>query len=200
VKIYTFMVAPNPTRVRVYLREKGIALEEVSVNLREGEQKSEQHLARNRFGNLPVLELDDGSHLTESLAIIEFLEELHPNPPMIGTDPKTRAQVRSLERVIELGVLSPIARIVHATNSPLGRPPNPAIAQDARAALPIALGPLDERIADHPFVAGAAPTIADCTLFAALNFGRFFGVEPDPSYSNIGRWFDAFCKRPSAQA
>ena len=200
MKIYTWLVAPNPTRVRVYLREKGIALEEVLVNLLAGEQKSEEHLARNRFGNLPVLELDDGSYLTESLAIIEFFEELHPDPPMIGTDPLARARVRSLERIIEVGVLVPIGRLVHATQSPLGIPPNPAIADDARATLPISLSALDERIAGHPFVAGGAPTIADCTLFAALNFGRFFGVELDPSYANIGRWFEAFCQRPSVQA
>ncbi len=199
MKIYTFRVAPNPTRVRVYLREKGIALEEVLVNLREGEQKSKEHLARNPFGNLPVLELDDGSYLTESLAIIELFEELHPDPPMIGTDPLARARVRSLERIIEVGVLFPTARLVHSTNSPLGLPPNPAIAEDARSSLPIALGTLDERIADHPFVAGPAPTIADCTLFAALNFGRFFGVELDPTYANISRWFEAFCQRPSVQ-
>lgn len=200
MKIYTFRVAPNPTRVRVYLREKGIQLEEVLVNLREGEQKSEEHLARNPLGNLPVLELDDGSYLTESLAIIEFLEELHPDPPMIGTDPLARARVRSLERIIEVGVLFPVSRLVHATNSPLGRPPNPALAEDARAALPIALGTLDERIADHPFVAGPAPTIADCTLFAALNFGRFFGVELDPTYTHIARWFEEFGQRPSVQS
>ena len=108
--------------------------------------------------------------------------------------------MRSLERIIELGVLFPVGRLVHATNSPLGLPPNSAIAEDARAMLPIALGVLDERIADHPFVAGSTPTIADCTLFAALNFGRFFGVELDPTYTNIGRWFEAFCQRPSAQA
>ena len=98
-----------------------------------------------------------------------------------------------------MGVLAPTARLVHSTNSPLGVPPNPAVAEDARAALPIALGVLDERIGDQPFVAGPSPTIADCTLFAALNFGRFFGVELDPGYTHVSRWFDAFCQRPSVQ-
>jgi len=198
MKIYTFMVAPNPTRLRVYLREKGIEIEEVAVNLGAGEQKSEAHLARNPFGNLPVLELDDGSHLTESLAIIELFEELHPDPPMIGTDPIERARVRSLERIIEMGVLAAIARIVHATNSPLGLPASPAIADEARSRLPLPLAVIDERIAEHPFVAGDRPTIADCTLFAALNFGQFFGVELDRQYARIARWFDAFRQRPSA--
>ena len=86
MKLYYFPIAPNPTKVRIYLAEKGIEMEQVLVNLIKGEQKSEEHRARNPLANLPVLELDDGTHLSESLAIIELLEELHPQPPMIGTE------------------------------------------------------------------------------------------------------------------
>ena len=83
--LYVFPVAPNPTRVRLYLAEKKIAgaridLEEVNVDLRAGQQRSPEHLARNPFGRLPVLELADGTHLTESLAVIQYLEELYPDP------------------------------------------------------------------------------------------------------------------------
>lgn len=199
MKLYFFPVAPNPTRVRVYLAEKGIEIDQVLVDLRSGEQKGPEHLARNPFGNLPVLELDDGTHLTESLAIIEYFEELHPEPPMIGTDALCRARVRQLERIAELGVLGPVARIVHATNSPLGWPKNPAVAEQAREALPPALQALEARMGSQPFVAGEHPTIADCTLFAALHFGRFFGVTLDPAYANLTRWFEAFAERPSMQ-
>jgi len=122
VKLYYFPVAPNPTKVRIYLAEKGLEVEQVRVNLVEGEQKSPEHLARNPFGKLPVLELDDGTYLTESLAIIELFEELHPDPPMLGSTPLERARVRMLERVADLGVLIPVARIIHATRSPLGLP------------------------------------------------------------------------------
>ncbi len=92
MKLYIFPVAPNPTKVRLYLAEKSaggaeISLTEVTVNLREGEQNRVEHLARNSFAKLPVLELDDGTHLIESLAIIEYLEELHPHPPMMGATP-----------------------------------------------------------------------------------------------------------------
>ena len=97
MKLYFFIVAPNPTRVRLYLAEKeaaghSIPHEQVLVNLLEGEQKSPEHLARNPLGKLPVLELDDGSFLTESASIIEFLEEIHPKPPMIGTHAPDRAR------------------------------------------------------------------------------------------------------------
>ncbi len=133
MKLYFFPVAPNPTKVRLYLAEKSaggaeIALTEVIVNLREGEQNRAEHLARNPFAKLPVLELDDGTHLIESLAIIEYLEELHPHPPMIGSTPLERARVRALERIADVGVLMVVGRIVHATNSPLGLPPSPEVA------------------------------------------------------------------------
>jgi len=199
MKLYYFPVAPNPTRVRIYLAEKGIELEQELVSLLEGEQKSEAHVARNPFGNLPVLELDDGSFLTESLAIIELFEELHPDPPMLGADPIERARVRSLERIAEMGVLHRIARIVHTTRSPLGLPPVPAVAEWERQFLPRALEVLDERLEDQPFLAGERPTVPDCTLYAALAFGELCGVGLDPSYRRLTRWREDFAKRPSTQ-
>ena len=139
MKLYVFPVAPNPTKVRLYLAEKAeggspVVLEQVAVNLREGEQHSAEHRARHPLGKLPVLELDDGTALFESLAIIEYLEELHPEPPLIGRDAVSRARVRGLERLADIGVLMAVARTVHATNSPLGLPPNPAVADAAPTA------------------------------------------------------------------
>jgi glutathione S-transferase len=198
VKLYYFPIAPNPTKVRIYLAEKGIEVEQILVNLVKGEQRSPEHLARNPFGSLPVLELDDGSHLTESLAIIELFEELYPDPPMIGTDPFERARVRSLERIADLGVLIPVARIIHATRSPIGLPPVPEIAEAARRSLPKALEILDAAIGDRPFLAGEVPSIADCTLFAAFGFARFGEVEIEPVYRNLARWSADFGQRPSA--
>ena len=198
MKLYYFPIAPNPTKVRIYLAEKGIEIEQVLVNLVEGEQRSPEHLTRNPFGSLPVLELDDGSHLTESLAIIELFEELYPDPPMIGTDPFERARVRRLERIADLGVLIPVGRIIHATRSPLGLPPVPEIAEAARRELPKALEILDAAIGDLPFLGGGHPTIADCTLFAALGFARFGKVEIDRAHHNLARWSADFGQRPSA--
>ena len=130
MKLYVFMVAPNPTKVRLYLAEKTsrgceIDLEQVPVSLIEGEQRQPEHLARNPLGNLPVLEFDDGSFLTESLAIIHYIEELHPEPPMIGKTPLERAQVRRLEQIAHNSVLAAVGRLFHATKAPLpGATPN----------------------------------------------------------------------------
>jgi glutathione S-transferase len=206
VKLYVFPIAPNPTKVRLYLAEKAaggavIDLPQVVVDLLGGEQRQPAHLARNPLGRLPVLELEDGSHLTESLAIVEYLEECHPEPPMIGRTPLERARVRELERIADLGVSISVGRIVHATKSPLGAPPSPAVAELARTALAGALRVLDDRMADgRPFVAGAAPSIADCTLAAAFQFARFGGVEIEPGHPHLLRWDAAYRARPAAKA
>jgi glutathione S-transferase len=204
MKLYVFMIAPNPTRVRLYLAEKRAAggtldVEEVTVDLRSGEQRKPEHLARNPLGRLPVLELPDGSHLTESLAIIEYLEERAPEPPLIGATPERRARVRELERIAETAALAPIARIVHATRSPLGLPPSPEVAAWARSVLPEGLGRLDAVLADgRPFLAGELPSVADCTLAAALQFGRFGGVER-PAYPHLDAWDERYRVRPAAR-
>ena len=175
MKLYVFPIAPNPTKVRLYLAEKTaggamIDLPQVTVNLRKGEQRGPAHLARNPFGKLPVLELEDGSYLIESLAIIEYLEECYPDPPMIGRTALERARVRELERIAELGVLLPVGRIVHATNSPLGFTPNPGVAAHFRSVLPDALRVLDERLSDgrHSWQATAPvlPTVRSRPLFS----------------------------------
>ena len=204
MKLYVFPIAPNPTRVRLYLAEKreagcAIEVEEVMVNLREGEQRTPEHLARNPFGKLPVLELDDGSHLLESLAIIEYLEDLHPDPPLIGADALERARVHELERIAEIGVLHPIAYIVHSTNSPLGLAPIPEMAAFFRKVLPVALEVLDRRLEDgRPFLAGKRPTIADGTLQAAFQFARF-GKLDVPEHAHVARWDAAYRERRCAK-
>lgn len=205
MKLYTFYVAPNPTKVRLYLAEKkhggtDIGVEEVVVDFRENEQNSDEHRARNPQARLPVLETDDGVYLTESLPMMQYLEELYPDPPMIGRTPLERAQTLTVERIAEQGVLYPIARIVHATESPLGLPPNPAVAELFREALVQPLELLDQRLSDgRPFLMGNEPTIADCTLQAGLQFGRMGKLEPDPSLENLARWNAAFRERPSSK-
>jgi glutathione S-transferase len=200
VRLFTIPLAPNPSKVMIYLAEKGIEIEQVFVNLVKGEHRSAEHLARNPLGSLPVLQLDDGSFLTESLVIMEYLEELHPEPAMIGKTPTARARVRRLERIADLSVLLPIAWIVHATRSPIGLPPSEEAAERARRGLPEALGVLETSLAENPFVAGAEPSIADCSLFAGLNFGRFAKVDLEVDLPHMDAWFERFASRASAAA
>lgn len=196
--LYDFPPAPNPTKLRIYLGEKGLEVPRRLINLVKGEQNTPAFLALNPLGAVPVLQLDDGSCLCESLAIIEYLEELHPEPALIGRDPLERARVRELERTLDIGVLMRVARIVHNTRSPLGTAGIPAVAERDRARLPRILELVDARIGDRAFVVGDAPTIADCTLFAGLRFAELGGVEIDPRFENLHRWYAGFQKRPSA--
>jgi glutathione S-transferase len=202
MKLYDSNIAPNPKKVRVYLKEKGLDVPIVPLDIVKGENRTPEFLQKNPLGGLPVLELDDGTYLSESLAIIEYLEEQHPNPPMIGTTPLERARVRETERICELGVLGSVATIFQNT-SPFfaGRLKQSAEAADnARARLGNALRVLDQRLATRPFVAGERPTIADCTLLAALEFAAFGQISIDPACTHVQRWFQAMKARPSAAA
>ncbi|MDG2303439.1 MAG: glutathione S-transferase family protein [Candidatus Binatia bacterium] len=205
MKLYMFPVAPNPTKVRLYLAEKKLAgteipVEEIMVSLPEGQQKSAEHVKRNPLGKVPVLELDDGTYLTESLPMMLYLEELYADPPMIGTTPQARAQTLNVERIAEQGVLFAMAKIVHATDSPLGLPKQPEVAEHFRKVL---IGPckiLDDRLSDgRPFLMGDTPTIADFTLAAGLQMGRFKELEPDPALEHLARWSTAYRERPAAK-
>ncbi len=199
MKLYHFPVAPNPSRVRVFANEKDLPVEQVVVSLAEGEHKSPEHLARNPRAALPVLELDDGSYLTESLPIMEYLEECFPEPPMFGGTPIERARIRELERLAEFKILGPIARLVHSSNSPLGLPPNETLANIERERLPQGYSLMDSCLAENTFVFGEQVTVADCTLFAGLFFGEFFGVSLPEDCTHLQRWYEAFKARPSAQ-
>ncbi|NND65962.1 MAG: glutathione S-transferase family protein [Halioglobus sp.] len=196
MKLYHFPPAPNPAKVLAYIREKG--LDEITLELVDffqGEQNSPEHLARSPRGTVPVLELDDGTCLTESLPIIEYLEELYPEPPMIGSTPLERARTRARERYIELNVTNRLVRLVHAANSPIGLPANPALAENERKHLPGALAYVDELVGAGPFVMGERPTIADCTLLAGFNFANIGQLDTHQGYTNLDRWFEMFALR-----
>ena len=202
MKIYDFVGAPNPKKVRVYLAEKGLSIPFESVNIATGENRAPEFLKKNPLGGVPVLQLDDGSYLTESLAMIEYFEELHPEPPMIGTNPLQRARVRALERIAELNILNRVATVFQNTHPFMAaRIKQSADAADtARTQLAAGLRAINDHIGSQPFVAGDRPTIADCTLHAALEFAEFAQVPIDPVYANVTRWHAAFKDRPSAQA
>jgi len=203
MKLYDFVGAPNPKKLRVYLAEKGISVPCEQVNIVSGDNRKPEFLKKNPMGGLPVLELDDGTHLGESLAIIEYLEDLNPTPPMIGTTPAERAPVRSLERIAELSVLGRVAQIFQNSHPFFaGRiKQSPDAAENGRNGLKGALRILDGIVGKGPFVAGARPSIADCTLYAAYDFAQFAGVPmDDPECPNLQRWYAMFKERPSASA
>ncbi len=206
MKLYVVPAAPNPTKVMLYIAEKTAAgtemdVKQVLVNTLKNEQKSEAHLARNPFGSLPVLEVADNDYIVESLAIIEYLEECFPQPVMWGTETRERIGARELERIADLRVLLQVGRYVHATKSPIGLPPNPAAAAQAKQALPVAFQYFENVLADgRALLLGDRVSVADCTLQAALQFMRFAKFDLIADYPHIIRWDAAYRQRVAAKA
>jgi glutathione S-transferase len=203
MRIYDFVGAPNPKKVRIYLAEKGLEIERVPVDVIQGQNRGSEFREKNPMAGLPVLELDDGRCFSESLAIIEYLEELHPDPPMIGATAEERLHVRMVERICEISIMVPLAQWIWNTN--------PFFAQRIRQSADAAqfglerfhknLHKLDGYVGDAPFVAGQRPSIADCTLYASLWFGHAMRMPIDLSEApNVARWNEAFRQRPSAKA
>jgi len=205
MKLYMVPAAPNPTKVMLYVAERAHAgtdmgIEQVVVNTLKGAQRSEEHLQRNPFGTLPVLELDDGSFLIESLAIIGYLEEKFPAGSFLGEDVETRAKARELERVIEMRVALPMSRYVHATNSPLKLPPDPQLAAELEKSLPVALGYVEKILGDgRDLLCGSDVSIADCTLQAAFQFARFGKADLLGDFPLLQAWDGRYRSRPAAQ-
>lgn len=201
MKLYYVEVAPNPTKVRLYIAEKiaggaEIPIDEIRVKLMKGEQNQAAHLQRTPFGTVPILEVGPDDFIIESRSIMDYLEDLYPEPCMLGKNPRTRALARQIERITELRVLTPIGRYVHATNSPIGLPKSADIATDAVGTLQTGLGYLESLLSDdRQFLLGDEPTMADCALAAALQFARFGELTIDSQYSRIARWDNAYRQR-----
>jgi len=206
MKLYMVPAAPNPTKVMLYVSERAqvgspLPIETVLVNTLKGEQRAPDHLARNPFGSVPVLELEDGSYLVESLAIIMYLEERFPDGALMPQETQARAQARELERIVELRVALPMSRYVHVTNSPLGLPPDPEAAQEIEKTLPVALNYLEAKLADgRDCLFGDAVSLADCTLQSGCQFARFGKAELLGDFPRIQAWDARYRERPAAQA
>jgi glutathione S-transferase len=206
MKLYMVPLAPNPTKVMLYIAERealgaSLGIEQIVVNTLKGRHREPEHLARNPFGTLPVLELDDGSYLIESLAIMEYLEERFPQGALMGTGPEQRARARDLERVVELRIAIPMGGYVHAKKSPLGLPPDPVLAQSIEDKLQAPLNHLESLLADgRPLLMGERPSVADCTLQAAFQFLRFIQADLIGDRPRLRAWDERYRQRPAAKA
>jgi glutathione S-transferase len=201
MKMYDFP-APNPQKVRIYAAEKGIPIDYVRVDVMGHQLRTPEMLAKNPLAVVPFLELDDGTVIRESLAIIEYLEELHPEPPMLGRSPLERARVRELDRLAELGLMIELAHYAHNV-SPFFADKGPQSPEAAAMAVNVwrkNLAVMDREIGGRPFVAGDRPSVADCTLFATLAFADYVGLKDADGFANIARWRAGFAARPSATA
>jgi len=202
MKLYDARTAPNPRRVRIFLAEKGISMPVEQVDIVSAQNRSAEFRAKNAMGTLPVLELDDGTTIAESVAICRYFEEVQPEPPLMGTDAKDRAVVEMWQRRMEYEVFLPITQVFRNGHAFFkGRIPQvPEYGEVCRKHAEQRLEWLDGVLADRPFVAGERYTIADITALCAIDFGRVSSIRVTPEQPNLARWHAAVSSRPSAKA
>jgi glutathione S-transferase len=203
MKLYDGGRAPNPRRVRIYLAEKDITVPLVSVDLGAMEHTSEAFTAINPLRQVPALVLDDGTIITESIAICRCFEALHPEPPMFGVGGLEQARVEMWNRRAEQQLYVPVSQAFRHLHPAMKAREVPQVAAwgevsktRALAFLPV----LDRQLAGHPFVAGDRFSVADITTLIAVDFMKLAKLVVPPEHRHIARWHAEVSARPSATA
>ena len=203
MRIYDAAIAPNPRRVRWVMAEKGVAdIEVVPVSIPEGEHKRPDYLAKAGLPNLPMLEMDDGTTITESIAICRYLESRYPEPNLFGRDPKETAVIEMWTRRAEMLVATPFmlgVRLSHPGFAALERPAPEVAAWNQQNAL-AALNVLDRRLGEGEWLAADRLTIADIVAFIGIDFARIVRLRPPEELTHVTRWAAAMRERPAAKA
>jgi glutathione S-transferase len=203
MKLYTGL-GPNPRTVRMFLAEKEVKVPLEQVDLMSAENRRAPYTAKNPAGQLPCLELDDGTFLSEILPICEYLEETHPRPPLVGSTPEERAITRMWARRIDLNIVEPMANGFRFAEGLMLFKDRirciPQAADDLKATAREKLAWLDGLMGSNKWIAGDRFTLADIFLFAFLDFGRTVGQPIDPGLKWVNPWFARVEARPSAAA
>src|SRR5690606_3603180 len=203
MKLYN-SVGPNPRVVRMFLHEKGLEVPREEVDIRSGENRQPPYLARNPSGQCPALELDDGTVLAEITAICEYIEDTHPQPPLIGTSPLEKAKTRMWTRRIDLNIAEPLAngfRFAEGLKMFQDRIHCiPQAADDLKLSVQKKLTWLDQQMQGRQFVVGDRFSLADILLFCFLDFGTQVKQPLNPENEHIIAWYERVKSRPSAAA
>ncbi|MGC9958381.1 glutathione S-transferase family protein [Roseiarcus sp.] len=203
MKLYNSNLAPNPRRVRIFLAEKGVKIPRIEVDLAKLEHKAAEFSALNPFQTIPILELDDGTRIAESIAICRYIEELWPEPNLFGLTALERATIEMWQRQLELRLLLPIAQVLRHSHPHMAEMENPQVPEWAAANRPRALRAMaivDEALRDRPFIAGDRFTVADITGLVALDFAKPARIAIPQELANLIRWRETLKARPSATA
>ncbi|MDG1066518.1 MAG: glutathione S-transferase family protein [Luminiphilus sp.] len=206
MKLYTVPLAPNPMRVTLYVAEREALgcefdIERITVNTLKGRQREPEHLARNSWGTLPVLELNSGQFITESLAIIHYLENAISGPSLLPDQAEERALARNLERIIEMRIALDMGQYVHCQKSPLGHAPDLPRAQELAQRIQLGLDYVETLLGDgRQFVEGPNPGVSDCTLAAFLQFMRFTETDLIGEREALCGWDQMYRERDAVKS
>ena len=203
MKLYDAVRAPNPRRVRIFLAEKGLTIPTELVDLASMQHRGDSFTAINPVQRVPVLVLDDGTAIAESMPICRYIEELHPEPNLCGADPVERAKVGMWSRFVEHGLFSMIAhafRHIHPGMAPFEVPQVPAWGEANREKALVEMTWLDGELATRAFIAGERFTVADITAIVAIDFLRAAKLAVPDQLGNLKRWQAEVSARPSMVA
>lgn len=202
MKLYDSTTAPNPRRLRIFLAEKGIALPTVQVDIGTRANLAPDFRAKNPFAQVPVLELDDGTCISESVAICRYFEEIQPEPPLFGVGVREKTLVEMWNRRVELELTNRVFLCFQNTSDffkgRLTQVPDYGVVAKQRAEE--TLGVLDGVLASQRFIAGDRFSIADITALVGLDFARVIKLRPGPELKNLLRWHAEVGGRTSARA
>jgi glutathione S-transferase len=202
-KILETKTAPNPRRVRIFLAEKGIQVPYEDLDLMKGALKTPEFTKLNPFQRVPVLILDDGTAISETMAICRYAEEIKPEPPLFGKGAVGKAQVEMWNRRMELGLLASIAQAFRHLHPAMAHLEVPQVKDWGEANKPRALEVLafmDQELGQRPFIAGSDYSVADITALVAIDFMRVARIQRSPDLKNLDRWYTDVSARPSAKA
>ncbi len=203
MKLYDFARAPNPRRVRIFLAEKGISVPTEQVDIVTLQQKSPEFTAINPMQRVPVLELDDGTVIAESMAICRYFEALRPEPPLFGRGALESALVEMWNRRMELNLLNSVAAVFRHSHPAMKEMEQPQVAEWGEANRPRVfecLAVMDRELKDRLFIAGDHFTTADITALVAVDFMKPAKLAIPEDMQNVRRWHAHVSARPSAQA
>jgi glutathione S-transferase len=203
MKLYDSKMAPNPRRVRIFLAEKGIDVPTEQVDMTAKQHLTAEYTAINPLQRMPTLALDDGTVISESIAICRYFEALRPQPPLFGTGAKEIAVVEMWNRRCELNLLFPVAHVfrhTHPAMKELEVPQVPAWAEANRPRVADFLRILDAELARSSFVAGDHFTVADITALCAVDFMKPTRIPVPDEVVHVKRWHAEVSARPSARA
>ena len=194
MKIYDYEGFPNPARVRMAVAEKGLAdrIEFVTVDVPAGEHKRAEFIAKNPSGAVPVLELDDGTTISECTAITEYLDNLDGAPTLTGRTPKERALIHMMQRRAEAGLLDAVGAYFHHATPGLGPDLEPyqnaEWGEHSRERAIAGMNYLDGVLREQPYLSGDAFSMADITAFAGLAFADFAGIDVPANLTALTAW------------
>lgn len=198
--------APHPRRVRIFLAEKEIRISSRQVSMIAGEHKAADILALNSLGQLPILQLDDGTILSESVAICRYLESQHPEPPLFGTSALEIAQIDMWIRRIDFQIAPPLSAVwlhshpmTEAYMQREGLTRFAAHGDENRIRYAEKLAWLDAELDGRAFIAGSVYSMADIVALSMIDFGRFVGLQIPAALHNLGSWHARMSDRPSSR-